>query len=1388
MKERLLPLLCALALLIGCGGVMMMADNMPGLPAMAASPPIPDLAVGASGRLRVSVCTDSIIRARYSPNGVFSEKDKDAYNTFAWKFDWEPVEYTVDESASSIVVTTAKLIVTVNKTTGYVSYADIDGLPLTSETNRTSSNVNISGESRAVYAIGQQFSCQNNEYLYGFGNINGTVGIRGQNIELRQTNVEKRTPMFFSNMGYGIFFDVTSNATLSWSGGSTNYTYTGRATDTMDYYFLYGPEPDGVISGYRTVTGQAAMLPKSAFGYVQSRNRYNSWDEMHRVTDRFRREGIPLDQMVVDFFWYPGNKGFMNVMEWRPEFANPSANVKLLHDKNVAVSVSVWPSFGANSPTYSYITQNFPKFLFPDNNPNQFGYVYDPTSAENRKIYWDLINDNVSVHGFDTIWQDATEPETSRWSWNDNHEITSIGSSRLVGLKYSLYSTQAVYEGQRSVSDDKRVNSLSRSAVAGVQRYGVQSWSGDIAYGFNQLRQEIRGVMNFSASGIPYFSTDTGGYHAMDNTNPNDREMFLRWLQYSTFNSIMRVHGEGSGKEPWQMGMEYQEYITDYINLRQRLMPYIYSVAGAVTQNDYSMVRPLVFDFREDITACRAQDQLMFGPSIMACPVSTLGQRERSVYFPEGRWINFWTGESFDSYGMLMTVDAPLRRIPLFIRAGGIIPMGPFTQHVNEKSDPVEIRVYMGADGSFNFYEDEGNNYNYEQGAFTNIPFTWDETAKTLTIGARAGSFEGMLENRTFHIVFVQPDYGHGITESKGYQQTVAYDGAAQTVAFDPNWVPPIPDIDKHLLPKPTPGPLPGKPDRAMVGEWSFDDGQGALITDTSGFFNHASLVSGSWVAGKAGDAIQLSSANGNYAEAEDSPSLGMTDAISFSCFINYTGGGFQNIVNKGGNGMYLANPGFSMILIDGNLQVEIQSPKSAAGTTERVVIESNAFRPIPRNSWVHVGFTWQSKASGGDGILRLYVNGNLASAVTAANTFNGPIGTTPNGLRFGCSDVNEPAFPNYFNGMIDEAKLFNYALTAEEMTALSQLEQTVVLANPTRVTTEPGDGKITLEWGGVSDISLISGYDITIQSLDGSYAKSYPDVLLPPFEMTGLNNGEYYRISIKTAYKDGRKSPGVYVVGYASDVTTEIRCLATHANKLYGYIVNHSGEKVYGNLNIVVYRNNKAARLIHFNEEYVVPGKESETVGMRMFEADIGAFAEGQVVQVTFDNWDGPSAEPKLIKRDLLYTLNNNDREELESYLNTLLQRPVPAAPYTAASIARYNGYKTQAAALYASRKGTITQLQDAIEQLGITAHLPAEWFYPACVAGNREYSVTDARLILQHLVGKITLTGLPLAAADIDWNGTVQIGDARLLLQKLVGKQVEVDWPPIMIRDFTD
>jgi alpha-D-xyloside xylohydrolase len=416
--------------------------------------------------------------------------------------------------------------------------------------------------------------------------------------------------------------------------------------------------------------------------------------------------------------------------------------------------------------------------------------AYDPTNPEARKYYWDLMDKALFKIGVDAWWLDTTEPETEGQEESIllGHKLFAGSGDRYANI-FPLMTTRAVYEGQRAASDKKRVFILSRSAFAGAQRNAVTAWSGDVLSDWLSYKRQIPAGLNYSVSGLPYWTTDIGGFIVASPSDPGFRELFIRWFQFGAFSPIFRVHGtrfSPDENELWSYGPDSEKILLQYDNLRYRLLPYIYSLGWKVTSEGYTPMRPLVMDFREDANAQNVGDQFMYGPAFLVNPITEPGATERHLYLPKAKWYDFWTGAAANvaaDGGKFVDAPAPIDRMPLYVRAGSIIPFGPEEEYSNQKpADPIELRVYPGADGSFTLYEDENDTYHYEKGACATIPMQWNDSTRTLTIGARKGSFPGMLEGRTFRVVFVSENHGGGVESAANPDQTIQYSGREVSV------------------------------------------------------------------------------------------------------------------------------------------------------------------------------------------------------------------------------------------------------------------------------------------------------------------------------------------------------------------------------------------------------------------------------------------------------------------------------------------------------------------------------------------------------------------------------------------------------------------------------
>ncbi len=549
----------------------------------------------------------------------------------------------------------------------------------------------------------------------------------------------------------------------------------------MDYYFIHGENMDKIISGYRQLTGKATILPMWAYGFWQSRERYKTQDEIVGTLAEFRKRHIPIDNIVQDWSYWKVDQWGSHEFE-ASRFPNPKKMMDDIHAMNARCMISVWPKFYVNTDNYKeldaqgYIYQQAVKDSIRDwIGTGYIGSFYDPYSQGARDLFWKQMNEKLYTLGMDAWWMDASEPDIlSNASMEYRKKLstpTAIGSSTEFFNTYALMNADAIYKGQRSVDPDKRVFLLTRSGFAGLQRYATATWSGDIGTRWEDMKAQITAGMNFAMSGIPYWTMDIGGFcvekryeTAKEGSKDLDewRELNTRWYQFGSFVPLFRAHGQYPYREVFNIApTSHKAYksILYYNKLRYRLMPYIYSLAGKVYFDDYTIMRGLVMDFANDKAVENIDDQYMFGPSIMVCPVYKYQARAREVYLPKGNsWYNAYSGEVAEG-GQVVTAKAPYERMPLFIKAGSILPVGPEIEYTNQKPDaPIKLIVYTGADGEFKLYEDEGLNYNYEKGKFSIIPFSWSEAEQTLTIGDRSGSFEGMLNNRTFEVIFASKD------------------------------------------------------------------------------------------------------------------------------------------------------------------------------------------------------------------------------------------------------------------------------------------------------------------------------------------------------------------------------------------------------------------------------------------------------------------------------------------------------------------------------------------------------------------------------------------------------------------------------------------------------
>jgi len=570
--------------------------------------------------------------------------------------------------------------------------------------------------------------------------------------------------------------------------------------DEIDYYFIKGENIDEVISGYRSLTGKAPIMPKWALGYWQSRERYKSQEELLDVVKEYRKLDIPLDNIVLDWSYWP-------VVSWgshefNPEFfPDPKGMVDEVHRLNAKIMISVWPKFYHTTEHFREFDRKGWMYRQAVNDSirdwigkGYIGSFYDAYSPGARELFWNQMKEHLYTKGFNAWWMDASEPDIlSNASIEYRKKLstpTALGPSAKYFNTYALVNAMAIYNGQRSVDPDTRVFLLTRSGFAGLQRYSTATWSGDIGTRWEDLKAQIPAGLNFALSGIPYWTFDIGGFcvegrytRAREGSEDLEewRELNTRWFQFGSFCPLFRSHGQYPLREVFNISPEghpaYKSMVY-YDKLRYYLMPYTYSLAGLTFFNDYTIMRAMVMDFGIDRNVESIGDQYMFGPSILVAPVYLYKARAREVYLPQTcGWYDLYTGKYFTG-GQKLNADAPYERMPLFIKEGSIIPVGPEIQYTDEKpADPLTLYVYAGRDCAFTLYEDEGTNYNYEQGAWSTIKFSFDNRTGELKIGDRQGEYKGMLNSRTFNIIWISRERPVAFDPEANPHAVVAYNG-----------------------------------------------------------------------------------------------------------------------------------------------------------------------------------------------------------------------------------------------------------------------------------------------------------------------------------------------------------------------------------------------------------------------------------------------------------------------------------------------------------------------------------------------------------------------------------------------------------------------------------
>ncbi len=580
-----------------------------------------------------------------------------------------------------------------------------------------------------------------------------------------------------ANTTYKVIAESRGHTELSVRAPSDTMAFRSEAGKAVDYYFIYGPEPGRVIAEYRNFTGAVPLLPLWAYGFWQCRERYSSQQQILDTAAEFRERKIPIDVMVQD--WQYWGKYGWNAMRFdEHDYPDPAQMMTQLHHEDLHLVASVWAKFGSETAVDQDMKREHLLLASSDaaREPGETQAKEDWADLFNPKaqaLFWSEMNREMFHDGLDGWWLDASEPEGDALKG----VMTYLGPGEFVRNAFPLFETSTVYQGQRRTTEQKRVVILSRSAFAGQQRNGTISWSGDISANWETLRRQIPAGLSFAMSGFPYWTTDIGGFFrpADQYTSADYHELLIRWFQFGTFCSIFRIHGYQSKTEMWNYGPEVEKILTQYDELRYRLMPYIYSAAWGVTSRGETIMQALPFVYPHELALRDVDDEFLFGNSLLINPVTQPHATSRSVVLPAGNdWIDFWSGKTYHG-GQTIVADSPLDQIPILVKKGSIVPMGPVVQSTADAEDPLEIRIYGGKDADFLLYEDSGDSYTYEHGARATIQLHWDDGRNTLSIGDRAGAFPGMASKQTFHIVLVKEEHGIGIGTESRLDRTATY-------------------------------------------------------------------------------------------------------------------------------------------------------------------------------------------------------------------------------------------------------------------------------------------------------------------------------------------------------------------------------------------------------------------------------------------------------------------------------------------------------------------------------------------------------------------------------------------------------------------------------------
>lgn len=653
--------------------------------------------------------------------------------------------FRVEEKGGAILLSTPSFTASVDKTDGHLTLATPSGKTLLSE-KPGAARASLAGDSVAPYA---KFELTPGEPLYGLGEFrDGRLNLRDCRRELIQFNTQAAVPVLYSPRGWGLLWD--NDTRTVYLDNAEGMSLSSDYGDIVDYYIFTGDTMDDLVASYRSLTGDAPMLPQWAFGYHQSRNRYHNWDELFNVARGMKEREIPMGSIFIDYhYWGRYGTGSMRFDE--SIFPDVDAHIDSLHNRyDTHVVITMWPCFKPDTENYNLLNS---KGMILDGARAIDGYVYDVFNPEARKIYRRLITPLLQTK-VDGWFIDGPEPDHMQ-SFLPTR--TYLGPAVRVRNLYPLFHSANFYQALQEQRPGERPYMLTRCAFAGQQRYGTAIWSGDIPTTFDELSKQVAAGLNFTATGIPYWTTDIGGYSGGNSKDPAYQELFARWFQYGTFCPIFRAHGrrypgDTTGEnELWAFGDTVYNICKEYVGLRYRLMPYVYSLSAMVTRRGYTPMRLLAFDFPGDSKVADLRDEFMYGPAFLICPVLEAGATSREVYFPAGsNWFDYYTGAEYQG-GTTVTAAAPLERMPLYVKAGSIIPMAGNV-----------VEVYPGADAAFTLYSDDGHSTAYRNGQFAAIPMMWDDATRTLTLGAQEGALKSPEQH--FSIILKGADRSRSVT------------------------------------------------------------------------------------------------------------------------------------------------------------------------------------------------------------------------------------------------------------------------------------------------------------------------------------------------------------------------------------------------------------------------------------------------------------------------------------------------------------------------------------------------------------------------------------------------------------------------------------------------